>query len=97
MEVVDDDLGLQREQPRQVREAVRERPVRGQVLEVAVVRRHVGARRRGASVNVCFSSAPTASSGTGVATGSGIGSGAYPRARRTTDSRPATTRVTESS
>ena len=43
VEVVGDDLGLEREQPREVREAVRERAVRRQVLEVAVVRRHVGA------------------------------------------------------
>ena len=76
MEVVGDDLGLEREQPRQVGEAVREGPVRREVLEVAVVRGDVGARRPRARVNVCFSSAPTARSGRGAATGSGSGSGA---------------------
>jgi hypothetical protein len=43
MQVVGHELGLQREQPRQVRETVRERPVGGQVLEIAVVRRDVRA------------------------------------------------------
>ena len=41
VEVVHDDLGLQGQQPREVGQAVRERPVRGQVLEVTVVGRDV--------------------------------------------------------
>ena len=43
VEVVDDDLGLEREQPRQVGEPVGERPVGREILEIAVVRRDVGA------------------------------------------------------
>ena len=42
VEVVSDDLGLQGQQPLQVRQPVGEGPVRGQVLQVAVVRRDVG-------------------------------------------------------
>ena len=42
MEVVGDDLGLEGEQPPKVRQAVGERQVRRQVLEVAVVGRDVG-------------------------------------------------------
>ena len=43
VEVVDDDLGLQGEEPREVGEAVREGAVGREVLEVAVVRGDVGA------------------------------------------------------
>ena len=42
VEVVDDDLGLERQQPRKVGEPVGERPVGREVLEVTVVRRDVG-------------------------------------------------------
>ena len=96
MEVVDGDLRLQREQAREVREPIREGAVRREVLEVAVVRRDVGARSPRERERVLELRAD-GEQRDGRRDGSGSGSGAYPRARRTTLSRRATTRVTVSS
>ena len=76
MEVVDDDLGLEREQAAEVREAVRERAVGREVLEVAVVGRDVGAPAARERERVLELRADGERAGPACATGSGSGSGA---------------------